>query len=602
MPNDLLPNVLPLTSGLCQRPEAVGHKAATLAGLAVAGFNVPPGWCIPASVHVTLRELAYDLEALPNMRQDFTTLMTQSASKTLIVRSSGLLEDSETALFPGLFRSVRNVSTYAELLAAILTCMKSSESEAVGGYCALRGLPASSLKLAVLVQEQVTPGYSGVAFSSSRLVRLASDIPDAVIVELAQGDSAALLAGGPVTGAFTVNKVDRHVSVLNAAADLRISDVESIVTDVAVLAQRIEQHLGQPQDIEWAYREGVIYVLQSRPIPNSRTTSVLGRSATAAQAEASRDILPDESTIGLKGAAMKAFVRLGLFKKPTLFLEPHGSLADFRERLGATDFGGHGITGRYSHGNDIGLPRYFAYNTADMLRWLQDTWNLEWLGIVHSYMDVVRSFELYLAEDHWVMEHVPGVWESDSTVSPDVLISNRGVTQMLRVRESRATKLLSPAGKANVQSEPVSRETLVDWHKRLRAVLPALNSLVADSLPLNVHFVADRDEQWQFLNIRRTKALRGEFLQRGHFHTVTDADDVAAWDGQKALLIAMAVERGQEARIIRIVSALPATVRTVYVAFGVLSHPAIVLREHGIDTIAAYTSHDLFEFTERGDN
>ena len=38
------------------------------------------------------------------------------------------------------------------------------------------------------------------------------------------------------------------------------------VAELAALGQRIESHYGEPQDIEWAYAQGRLYVLQSRPI------------------------------------------------------------------------------------------------------------------------------------------------------------------------------------------------------------------------------------------------------------------------------------------------------------------------------------------------
>ena len=42
-----------------------------------------------------------------------------------------------------------------------------------------------------------------------------------------------------------------------------------IILDVFQLAKKVEEHYGAPQDIEWTYHNGELYLLQSRPISRS---------------------------------------------------------------------------------------------------------------------------------------------------------------------------------------------------------------------------------------------------------------------------------------------------------------------------------------------
>jgi len=55
----------------------------------------------------------------------------------------------------------------------------------------------------------------------------------------------------------------QSVSVLN----------DEQVRQVATVVQKLEQHLGQPQDLEWAYRDGQLYILQTRPVVASGHSS-----------------------------------------------------------------------------------------------------------------------------------------------------------------------------------------------------------------------------------------------------------------------------------------------------------------------------------------
>jgi rifampicin phosphotransferase len=84
---------------------------------------------------------------------------------------------------------------------------------------------------------------------------------DAVVVEALRGLGERLVSG----------TVSPDEWVVRDASATRRSSVEEaidsgIANSVAVLARRVEQDLGGPQDIEWAYAGGEVLLLQARPI------------------------------------------------------------------------------------------------------------------------------------------------------------------------------------------------------------------------------------------------------------------------------------------------------------------------------------------------
>ena len=44
----------------------------------------------------------------------------------------------------------------------------------------------------------------------------------------------------------------------------RRDDME--IAELSRLGRVLEDHFGQPQDVEWAYQDGQLYLLQSRPV------------------------------------------------------------------------------------------------------------------------------------------------------------------------------------------------------------------------------------------------------------------------------------------------------------------------------------------------
>jgi len=592
-------SLVQLSSDDAQSSELVGTKAAVLAKLLKLGFSVPPGWCLPIDVHASVRESGYSIFALPDMQEAFRSLLAGSRSGAAIVRSSGRLEDSEPFLFPGTFRSIHSVTCYENLRDAILACMKSADSDAAGAYCKLHGMNVTYMDIGILVQEQLVVEWAGVAFSKSPLRSCEIPALDSVLVEAVKGPSSEMMAGGPVQAAFTLQithdavNATRLTSVQNPVQD---GGLEGIVKEVAVTAKRIEHVFGVPQDVEWAYSAQGLWVVQARNIPTVAEGSAPSVSEVfVTQSTPAGPVLPGDEEIGLKGAAMEFFVETGLFSNPVIFLKPHANLDDLDEQFSQTDLGDSGITVRFSYRDEIGLPRFFASSKKQALQLLKGTWKADWLGIVHPYMRVRRSFELYLAPDHWVVEHIPGVWESDARLSPDVLIEMPNSLRLLRMKGIRVAKFPSPTETVERQANQETLETLIYWARRIRSTVPTLRLRLAPSLPLNIHFIEDEHGRWQFLNIRRTRPIVADFGQGLRYHVITSVDDIRAWDGEKPLLISVSVDRGQESLITQVASALPPSVKRVYVAFGIMSHPAMVLREVGIETVPAYSSHDLFE-------
>ena len=113
---------------------------------------------------------------------------------------------------------------------------------------------------AVLVQRMIAAEISGIAFSSDPVT---GDRHQCVVsATTGYGDR---LVGGQVQG--DVYRVFSDGQIQSQSdTDLPAALSEDQVKRVARLARRLETFFGQPQDIEWAFAGGQLYLLQSRPI------------------------------------------------------------------------------------------------------------------------------------------------------------------------------------------------------------------------------------------------------------------------------------------------------------------------------------------------
>ena len=247
----------------------VGNKAANLSQLRRWGYPVPIGWVIPPGDDpAPLIELLHPSSEIP-----------------LVVRSSAIGEDSETASAAGQYDSILHVTSQAALEQAILRCHASYNDENAVRYRQDKGIAEGAM--AVVVQIQVQGVFSGVAFSRDPIARQG----DAVVVEGLPGLATQVVSGQVTPEMYRVwirEEIDSKAYTLSAATcsnsdtqppswllpDWVDLDLEGtgdlppqLVKQVAFLARHIEkQYHGTPQDIEWSYDGQHLWLLQARPI------------------------------------------------------------------------------------------------------------------------------------------------------------------------------------------------------------------------------------------------------------------------------------------------------------------------------------------------
>jgi pyruvate,water dikinase len=269
----------------------VGGKAFNLGKLIAAGLPVPSGFCVTTT--------AFDLFlASCSRRTELSNLLAQCSGdeigrisdlsrevrsclaevhvpevvkdavlsawrepggeRSFAVRSSATVEDAAGMSFAGQFESILNVRGADALLAAIKTCWLSLFSERALVYLAKQRVPAEKVRMAVLVQEMVEADHAGVVFTADPL----TGATDRFIVECVSGLGEGLVQGTVQPERVVVEK--RTGRALTSPENELLSS--AILENLCSLARRTERLFSAQQDIEWAQREGGVFLLQSRPI------------------------------------------------------------------------------------------------------------------------------------------------------------------------------------------------------------------------------------------------------------------------------------------------------------------------------------------------
>jgi len=306
----------------------VGGKAASLGELTGAGLPVPPGFVVTAGTYRTFieeagideelfsavdvdsedsealeaahdraHELIVETEVPENVREEIVeAYRSMGDGKTFVaVRSSATAEDLPDASFAGQQETFLNV-TEDDLVERVKECWASLFSQRAIYYRNQKGFPHDEVDIAVVVQTMVDAEKSGVMFTSHP-----STGDPRIIIEAAWGLGEAVVAGAVSPDNYVVDRTTGEVETMTVATKkvMHVKDDETgetverdvpedkrdqqVLTQAEIdrlieLGKRVEDHYGEPQDVEWAVAGGEVYMLQSRPI----TTIEDGESAAAA--------------------------------------------------------------------------------------------------------------------------------------------------------------------------------------------------------------------------------------------------------------------------------------------------------------------------------
>ena len=270
----------------CAEVSRTGGKAANLARLA-ARHRVPPGFCLPAE--------AYDADAtgpsealLTAIQAGYARLaaLTGEAEPAVAVRSSAIDEDGGTASFAGQHETLLNVRGAEAIAEAVVRCWRSLRTERALEYRLAHGLEMEGACLAVLVQALVPADAAGVVFSANPV----NGSRDEAVLNASFGLGEAIVSGTVTPDTYIVRKDTLEITtfvpgykevmtVLSPAGELGTAEEEvpeerrelpaitdEQARDAVRLAVTLEREMGWPADVECAWKDGVLYLLQCRPI------------------------------------------------------------------------------------------------------------------------------------------------------------------------------------------------------------------------------------------------------------------------------------------------------------------------------------------------
>jgi len=238
----------------------LGGKGRALARLGQEGFLIPPWFAVfPEACEGSF---SLNQEARIEIRNALKVLCPDG--ETVAVRSSASDEDGMNFSYAGQLESYLSVP-HDSVLEMIEAVWKSGFTDRVYAYRRTQGINTPPPFPIVIVQRMVHPETAGVAFSADpvngrRGVAMVAAVP---------GLGDKLVSGHLDADTWHVSR--ENEIVLRDIKTGVLSDTQ--VKEVAQLVRNTSRFFCCPQDIEWAYAEGNLILLQSRAITSIRRMS-----------------------------------------------------------------------------------------------------------------------------------------------------------------------------------------------------------------------------------------------------------------------------------------------------------------------------------------
>ena len=292
-----------------------GGKGASLGEMTQAGMPVPPGFVILADsfnqfleenqlhagiaaelAKVNLHDTNSIEQASETIRAMFDAMPIPEAisrnileqyklldAKFIAVRSSATAEDSSSASWAGELESYL-YTTDKMLIENIKKCWSSLYTPRAIFYRIEKGLDTTPVAVAVVVQTMIPSEVSGICFTVHPVTKDLNQL----IIEAGWGLGEAIVGGMITPDSYIVDKtnwtiLDTYLSeqsmkiiakpgggTQEVSADQDEREKQKLsptqILKLAKLAKQIEDHYGCPQDIEWAFADAKLWIVQSRPI------------------------------------------------------------------------------------------------------------------------------------------------------------------------------------------------------------------------------------------------------------------------------------------------------------------------------------------------
>ncbi len=224
------------------------------------------------------------------------------------VRSSATAEDLPEASFAGQQATFLNVRGEHNLKDALLAAWASLFEARAIYYRVQKNFDHFKIGIAIPIQVMVNSQSSGIMFTIDPI----TNDRNKIIIEAIFGLGEMVVGGRETPDHYEIDKkglkiiskniISQHKYMVRCEDGNKVLNVskahkkkqkleDNFIVELSKIGYAIEKHYFFPQDIEWAFEDGKLYIVQTRPVTTIKVTEDLKRLNTKADIISEKNIL-----------------------------------------------------------------------------------------------------------------------------------------------------------------------------------------------------------------------------------------------------------------------------------------------------------------------
>jgi len=303
--------------------------------------------------------------------------------------------------------------------------------------------------------------------------------------------------------------------------------------------------------------------------------------------------------IGVKAYTLKFLKEKGIFKENLYISENLPARQKFIKDLEACGFkDGDELSCRFSHPTKtIYLPRTIANSFNEAYEFYKVNIRKDFIILIHNLMHAKYAGTITKVDTELFLEFVEGDWNADYSLNMDTAIFSGGESTWYLYQKIRRVPYVSEADVKYKEVRPVNDNLAKTMNQKIASKINLINEILSSEYN-SLELLIDMDGNFQPLKLLNIRSLTRHIptkLQDEVFEIKTPHDFIR-WDKKTKLLISIPANIDKADALLSVISEIKKYTDIVYISYGILSHPAILLREAGLKVERKMSNYKVLKF------
>lgn len=303
--------------------------------------------------------------------------------------------------------------------------------------------------------------------------------------------------------------------------------------------------------------------------------------------------------IGIKAYTLKYLKEKGVFKENLFISEKLPVKKDFIKRLEASGFrDGDELSCRFSHPiKTIYLPRTIANSFDEAYLFYKKYIRKDLTILIHNLMHAKYAGTITRVNDGLILEFVEGDWNADYSLNMDTAIFNDSESTWYLYQNERKVPYVD-GGEVKYKNINSISDTMAEKiFGNFFPKLDIINGILTNEYN-SLELLIDEDGRFHPLKLLNINSLphSTELESLDSVFEIKTPYDLEHWDKKTKLLISIPANIDKADALMSVISEIKKYTDSVYISYGILSHPAILMREAGFKVERKISNYKVLKF------